>query len=470
MFFGGAAALAGLRASAANNNDQQRDEQAFQIRQSAALDERKLPDPDHPTNGDEQLYPNRIANYSKGLPHDSRGEVDRAAYDALVRALGTSSTADFENLTMGSADATRQRKFVNPLSGLAFDLEGADCNHLAVAPPPAFASAQQAGEAVELYWMALLRDVSFSDYATNATAQAAATELSHLSDFRGPKSGGQVTTSTLFRGVTPGDLNGPFISQFLWRPVPYGAQSIDSRQRTLAPGLDYLTTFADWLDSQRGIQPLTVNQFDSVRRYVRNARDLGQWVHMDVLFQAYFNAALILLTPPDPTDPITGGGIGAPKNAGNPYNHLRTMQGFGTFGDPAVAAIVAEVATRALKAVWHQKWFVHRRARPEVFGGRVHNRLQNNIDYPIHGTFSTRPPSRGPLANLEATSCHRPSSKDRRCIPPMARDTRLWRAHASPRSKRCSTSPSSFRIPWSRARMAQAWFRTRGRRSPWAAS
>jgi hypothetical protein len=30
------------------------------------------------------------------------------------------------------------------------------------------------------------------------------------------------------------------------------------------------------------------------------------------------------------------------------------------------------VGTRALKAVWFQKWGVHRRLRPEEFGGRIH--------------------------------------------------------------------------------------------------
>jgi hypothetical protein len=33
---------------------------------------------------------------------------------------------------------------------------------------------------------------------------------------------------------------------------------------------------------------------------------------------------------------------------------------------------MCEVATRALKAQWFQKWFVHRRLRPEAFGGLVH--------------------------------------------------------------------------------------------------
>jgi hypothetical protein len=45
---------------------------------------------------------------------------------------------------------------------------------------------------------------------------------------------------------------------------------------------------------------------------------------------------------------------------------------------------VAEVATRALKAVWYQKWFVQHRLRPEEFGGRVHNHLTNQANYPIH--------------------------------------------------------------------------------------
>jgi len=29
----------------------------------------------HPTNGDEELYPNRIGNFHKTLPHNSIGEV-----------------------------------------------------------------------------------------------------------------------------------------------------------------------------------------------------------------------------------------------------------------------------------------------------------------------------------------------------------------------------------------------------------
>lgn len=39
------------------------------------------------------------------------------------------------------------------------------------------------------------------------------------------------------------------------------------------------------------------------RNSVANAHDLAEWVHIDVLFQAYFHAYVILLVPPDTANP-----------------------------------------------------------------------------------------------------------------------------------------------------------------------
>src|SRR5204862_8302848 len=80
----------------------------------------------------------------------------------------------------------------------------------------------------------------------------------------------------------------------------------------------------------------------------------------DAPYQAYLNACLIMLGIPVPFDP------------GNPYVRSRTHDGSVTFGGPHILSLLAEVATRALKAVWFQKWYVHRRLRPEEFGGRIH--------------------------------------------------------------------------------------------------
>ena len=154
--------------------------------------------------------------------------------------------------------------------------------------------------------------------------------------------------------------------------------------RTVQPGRDYLPGFNDWLNVQNGVRPGQNDAFDPVRRYIRNGRDLGQWVHVDVLYQAYFNAMLIMLQPADASDQVTGGGMGVPLNPGNPYLKSKNQVGFGTLGAPAIATAVAEIATSALKAVWYQKWIVHRRLRPEAYGGLVHNTLTGARTYPLH--------------------------------------------------------------------------------------
>lgn len=363
------------------NFDDRRREDAFRIRNDVALFEKKQPVPPHPTNGDEQRYSKKIGSFSKGLPHNDLGEVDRAAYAAYLRALSSGKPADFETIPMGCPDAALRRKLTNPQAGLAFDLEGADSHALAIPPAPAFSSAETAGEIIEDYWMALLRDVPFFEYQNNATAQSAAADLSTLTNFRGPKIGGQVTPATLFRGLTPGDLAGPFISQFLWMPVPFGAAFVEQRMRCPVAE-DFMTNYAEWLAIQRGFPPQRSLTYDSMRRYIRNGRDLSQWVHIDVLYQAYFHAMLILLRSGDLSDPNSSG-MGAPFDAGNPYTSSQTQDGFGTFGAPHIAALMCEVATRALKAVWFQKWFVHRRLRPEAFAGRIHNHITGSAHYPL---------------------------------------------------------------------------------------
>ena len=321
----------------------------------------------HPDNNDEEIYPNKLGSYSKGLPHNNDGTVVASAYDALVNAINSGRPADFDAIPLGG-----DRGLTNPQSGLAFDMEGPDAHALIQPPAPAFASREQAAEISENYWMALLRDVPYSQYAANPIANAAAADLTlYGSDFKGPKIGGAVTTATLFRGLTPGDRVGPYLSQFFYHDCNFGANKIEQKITTTLPGIDYMTDFATWLAVQRGFnQP--PDALDPVPRYMRNGRDIGQWVHIDVLFQAYFQAFLVLA------------GAGAPFDDGNPYNGNPSQIGFGTFGGPHIATLLCEVSTRALKAVWFQKWFVHRRLRPEVHAARVHRTLFDGANYPVH--------------------------------------------------------------------------------------
>ncbi len=351
---------------------QQRINAAYKIRVDAAKAERDRQHPDQRSNGDEQRYPARLGTYTKGLPHNGFGEVDGLAFASFQRALDSGSPDDWENVILGGG-----RPQTDPQSGLAFDLEGVDAHAVAAPPAPALASAENAGEMVELYWMALLRDVDYNDFATHPDVPAACADLNALSVFKGPRQGGLVTPQTLFRDVLPGCAAGPYLSQFMLLPTPYGSEFVSRQQRTFLPNTDKMTTFSDWLTVQNGGTTSEGNVFDPQRRWVRNGRDIAAWVHMDVLFQAYFNALLILGTPPNSVDSESGG-IGCPPNPGNPYVSSRTQTGFGTFGPPGFVGLLTEVSTRALKATWNQKWFVHRRIRPEVMGGRVHVQKTSN--------------------------------------------------------------------------------------------
>src|SRR5262249_12365228 len=153
-------------------------------------------------NGEEDEHPGRIGNYSKCLPHDALGHVDPTAYDSLREALASGQQGDFERIPLGTDGG---RRLANPQGGLAFDLEGADSQALALPPAPRIDSPQSSGEAVELYWMALLRDVPFADYASNARVERAVRDLNKLSDFRGPKRERGVTAETLLRVGRPPD-------------------------------------------------------------------------------------------------------------------------------------------------------------------------------------------------------------------------------------------------------------------------
>ncbi len=239
-------------------------------------------------------------------------------------------------------------------------------------PAPALASREYATELVELYWASLLRDVPFTEYASNAVAIAAAQELTQLSaTYAGPKdSHGAVTPQLLFRGglTLPGKKGktyfagediGPYISQLAIRPTNLGAQPIDQMLNTLAADVDYMTTLDVWQAIQNGAEPPAPPPTDD-RRYLHDGRGLAAFTHVDELYQAYLTAYLVLNT------------LGIEPNPGSPYNQFRNQQPFGTFGGPDIVATLGAVARAAVNAVWYQKWIVHLRHRPESGGGIVH--------------------------------------------------------------------------------------------------
>jgi hypothetical protein len=200
--------------------------------------------------------------------------------------------------------------------------------------------------------------------------------LSRFSDFPAPKLHNRVTTGTLFRGSGVGETDGPYISQFLLKPIPYGATTVQQLYKVPVAGNDHLMDYDEWLHIQRGGRPtgVTTVQFDATPRYIYNGRAMAQYVLQDFVNQAYLGAARILSQ--------YGSAI---YDVNNPYQGKNAEARSPLFGVNHAIDWLSRVSMGSQSVAWYQKWLVHRRARPEVFFGRVHNHMTNpNIEYPLH--------------------------------------------------------------------------------------
>ncbi len=364
-----------------------------------------------------------LAHFHKGLGHDpSTGQVESGQFAWMIEQL-KKLNADPDHTAKHGFQLRQDtceslRKFVNPQAGWALDTQMTDPCCYSIPVPPNVYSEFAAAEAIEVYWMALLRDVPFIEWEDNPRIAEEADELGNLPLFINrlrpnddPETAGfeslgnRITAKSVFRGgelARVSDPNvgiseeiGPFVSQFLLHEIPYGTLRIPQRFVHAVPKVDYMTQWPEWLAVQNGKnrnphQNLVGEQDAGKRRHLATMRDLATYVHFDALYEAYLNAALILLGggyPTNPGNPYGPGcsamGIGQDYNALQHGHYLKAVgktralprypdqDGFATFGGPQILSLVTEVATRALKAVWRQKWTLLR-LRPEAYGGLVH--------------------------------------------------------------------------------------------------
>ncbi len=339
-------------ASVVDYNSANRANASFNYRKSMAQAE-KINVGGQPDNGDTARFTDFSCSYSKALLHDGLG----------VPTGGGSNS-----------------KLNGPQGALAFDLQGLDSHATVIPPAPSVASAQTAAEQVEHYWAALLGDVPFTEYWTDPLVGQAVADMNNLS-FLSSSANNQfpfpVTRQNLFRGqFVPGDGNvkGPYVSQFMVQPTFYGSQPLSQQHKTFLPvgggGSEYMTSVSEYQLVQNGGDSGRQLAFDPTFRYHRNGRDLAAYTHVDVLYQGYFVAFLVLA------------GLGAAPNPGNPYIGSRAEKAFGTLGGPDAAGTVAEMATRALKAAWYHKWIKDLRMRPEEYGALLQARLGNTSPFP----------------------------------------------------------------------------------------
>lgn len=402
---------------------------AFKVREEAALLARSRARVIHVANAEELRYripfdssqfpgmPSHIANYTKGLPHDKATGVilNPNDFQTFIRAIDAGDKFSIREIPLGpqipeprfmsgiAGPGTDVRAWESMGGGNTYDLQGPDAQTVTMPPAPTLDSDELIAEITESYWMALLRDIPFSAFKTCSDVRNAVESLNRTAWVQLSKNGGNAfltdaerrrlrgpfTPETVFRGITHGDLDGPYLSQFMLIGntgignahsiadgfIQYGGHRVDQRVRAVEKGRDFMTTWQSFMDVQNGADVRNREVYDDEVgfRFISTPRDLATYVHFDALYQAYLNACLIML------------GMGVPFDKGLPFqldDDIDKQQTFATFGGPHILSLVTEVATRALKAVRVQKFNVHRRLRPEAVGGlveRVFNEPNNDL-------------------------------------------------------------------------------------------
>lgn len=343
----------------------QRRVQAHTVKSTVATYDEAQKPCDQQRNGDEWRYCDLRGSYGKALQHKCNGFLLPAAFDSMVHALNKGSQRSFNHILLGG-----DRKLINPQASFAFSLAGNDGWVNCIPPAPAFASVETSAEMVELYWAALTRDVPFNHFHLDETVKQAVCELNRIKGFTGPRIKGRVTPHTFLRDNPEGNLEGPYISQFLYQTMPFGSLTMPPYSKVPLPGKenDFMTNFASWFKIVNGGPVTDKISYDPEVHFLRNTRDLGEYVHKDTPIQAGLTAAMILLSY---------GKEALDKS--NPYFDNCTQDGFVTFGIVDVEALLAKAMEEAFKAAWFQKWQVHRRVRPEEYGFYVHEQLSQGV-------------------------------------------------------------------------------------------
>ena len=350
---------------------QTRVKQAHRVKQAVTKHCAQQPIRNQKTNGDEDRYSDLRGSFAKGLARDKEGAVQADAYSSMKRALDSGRPSDFDKIVM----APGGRRLANPEASFCYSLVCNDSWAPTMPPAPQFASEQTASEMVELYWSALLRDVPFNLFDRDPIALAAREELGSLKKLKAPSNNGKITEKTLLRGNSPGELEGPYISQFFYQKIPYGTTTLYPDQTVPAQGRqnDFMTKRQEWKYIMDGNTPKRQIEMERWQSILRTPRDLAEYVHQDMPGQAVRNAALLLLSY---------GPIAWDRN--NPYIHRKTDGALITFGAADLLNLLQEATQEGMKAAWVQKWQVNRRLRPEEFGYQVERQLANGEERGIH--------------------------------------------------------------------------------------
>lgn len=302
-------------------------------------------------------HPNKfIYNYTKGLPHNGDGFVDANEMIKLIEGIQNKDHNLLSKIKLGS-----NLKLINTSAAWSYDIIGKNSNSYRYSKLPHISSNRMAVQMTELYCMSLCRDIPFSEYKYNDTISDC---CSYLNNFPNELSTiGKVDPYNIFRGPMNADLQGSYISQFLYRDINICGFTQKQQYDTFVDNSDSMKKWDTAISAQNGIIKDENPRTRKLPRYIITGRDLAHYVKSDDLCQTFYNTHSILLDMKVPMNP------GIAK--------LPTEDHLIDLGKYDVQATIGMIARNSLLAAWYVKWnslFL----RPEAYGIEVERVYRTN--------------------------------------------------------------------------------------------
>lgn len=300
--------------------------------------------------------------FSKTLDHDiNSGFPRKEDVNKILEALKNGTIESLDNIPKNSNAIL---KLEGVLGSSSYNLIGKDPSIIFPGEYYHVDSNEGVFEMAEVYAKALARDIPFEEYSSNSIISQIVQELNSYPVKTSPVDPNthQITPETLFRGSFPGELNGPYISQFLLQNFDYGNLFIEQKYKNEVDNIDSLQKNI-WLDIQNGVISGDKNLNEDFF-HVYNGRVLGAKVHNDPLFQFYYNSTLLAF-----------------QNGIKPtaFTHENTTS-WTSGGGPSVLSAVSNVCLGALRCSWYSKYNLSMKIRPEVYAQRLQLVHNANID------------------------------------------------------------------------------------------
>jgi len=248
--------------------DKDRGDLASERRGRASHYSRRYAERSTETNDDESGFAEEgfPLSFTKGLPHDEFGLLKETKdYESFIKEINQQDATDFETLPRGipslkSALTQRipepggkpgtgkcidWRGWESPRAGHYYDLQGPDADAVGMPPAPEFESEELIAEMAEVYAMALLRDVPFSEISAVSAVSEEDVDIS-------AESADEITTAKVL-GV---------MSKLAWFAETDSSVlkllSLQARRRLVARRVDHGAGFET--DEPPGHEPFKMNQ------------------------------------------------------------------------------------------------------------------------------------------------------------------------------------------------------------------